>query len=110
MLLEGRKYIPFIEEYVPEIADEIKGIAKGAGRGYDEIVTLISYYELGEGIPNLCTCFGVTGEATVNGETYIGQNWDSEKPILGVMLYVKRDSGPNVLTYADYGFPASYGL
>jgi len=110
LLIEGRKYVPFIEEYVPEIADEIKGIAKGAGKEYDEIVTLISYYELGEGIPNLCTCFGVTGEATVNGETFIGQNWDGEKPVLGAMLYVKRETGPNVLTYADYGFPAGYGL
>lgn len=110
LLIEGRKYIPFIEEYVPEIGDEIKGIAKGAGRGYDEMVALISYYELGEGIPNLCTCFGVTGEATVGGETYIGQNWDGGKPVLGVMLRVERDSGPNVLTYADYGFPAGYGL
>lgn len=110
LLIEGRKYMPFIEEYVPEIADEIKGIAKGAGRGYDEIVALISYYELGEGIPSLCTCFGVTGDATVNGETLIGQNWDGGKLVPGVMLYVKRDTGPNVLTYTDYGFPAGYGL
>jgi len=109
-LIEGRKYIPFIEEYVPEIGDEIKGVAKGAGIGYDEMVALISYYELGEGIPNLCTCFGVTGEATVGGGTYIGQNWDGGKPILGVMLRVERESGPNVLTYADYGFPVAYGL
>jgi isopenicillin-N N-acyltransferase-like protein len=110
LLIEGRKYIPFIEEYVPEIGDEIKGIAQGAGIEYDEMVALISYYELGEGIPNLCTCFGVTGEATVGGETYIGQNWDGGKPVPGVMLRVERDSGPNVLTYADYGFPAAYGL
>jgi len=113
LLREGRKYIPFIEEYIPEIADEIKGIAEGVGRGYDELVTLCAYYELGEGTydsTSTCTCFGVTKGATADGEAYVGQNWDGSKRVPATMLYVKRNSGPNVLTYTNAGLPAGYGM
>jgi isopenicillin-N N-acyltransferase-like protein len=114
VLGEARKYVPFIEEYSPEIADEMKGMAAGAEVGYEDIAALIAHYELGEDVPS-CTCFAATGQATVQGETYIGQNWDGGPGVWwegeeSLLLRVIRPSGPNVLTFVDKGFPAGYGM
>lgn len=38
LLKHARKYEPFIEDCSPEIAEELRAIAEGAGRSYDEIV------------------------------------------------------------------------
>lgn len=114
LLREARKYLPFVEDYSPEIADEMRGLADGAKVKYEEIGALIAYYELGESLLS-CTCFAATGKATVDGETYIGQNWDGgiggwwdgEESLL---LRIIRDTDPNVLTFVDIGFPVGYGL
>lgn len=117
VLRRGSKYIPFIEDYSPEIAEEIKGIAEGSGRELQEVTMLVSYYEIYDRLAfgSACTSFAISGKATADGNTYMGQNWDDdlnwywngEMPFL---LKVKRDSGPNLLAYTYPGIPAGAGV
>jgi len=113
------KYTPYIEDYSPEIAEEIKGIAKGAGRPYEEIVMLNMLEELiwpqgSERGHFRCTTFAATGRATESGEVYLGQTWDTDietfENCKAQLIAVKRPSGPNFLTYTYPGVLASAGL
>lgn len=118
------KYIPYIKDYSPEIAAEIGGIAKGAERSYEEIVMLNLLEEVDvsigvkgnslSAVPPRCTAFAATGKATANGETYLGQSWDTDLESLehdeAQIFNVKRNSEPNFLAYTYPGMLAAAGL
>jgi isopenicillin-N N-acyltransferase-like protein len=99
------KYIPFIEAYSPDIADEMKGMAEGAKVDLREIVFLNIWYELSSRGLMGCTSFAASGEATSNGELIIGQNLDmipAWEEML-VLLRMKPTKGPNVLAVTIAG-------
>lgn len=113
MLKRARKYVPFIQSYSPEIADELKGIADGSGRLYDEIV-MVNALEERDAFAR-CTSFAATGKATKDGETYAGQSWDGmEKEWwggeFGLLFKVRRKNGPDILDYTNPGILAGAGL
>ena len=99
------KYIPFIEQYSPDIANEMKGMAEGAKVDLREIVFLNIWYELSlRGLMG-CTSFAAGGEATSNGDLIIGQNLDMT-PAWGetlVLLKMKPMKGPDILTLTIAG-------
>jgi isopenicillin-N N-acyltransferase-like protein len=99
------KYIPFIEEYAPDIANEMKGMAEGAKVDFKEIVFLNIWYELSLRGFMGCTSFAASGEATSNGELIIGQNLDMT-PVweeMLVLLRMKPPKGPHVLALTIAG-------
>jgi isopenicillin-N N-acyltransferase-like protein len=108
----GRKYSPYLEEYSPELAEKVKGIAEGSGRLYEEIL-LVNLMEERLGLTG-CTGFAATGKATTKGETYVGQNWDgymqSIKWKSTVLLKEKRDVGPDMMVYTYLGNVANAGM
>lgn len=116
VLREAKKYIPFIENYSPEIAEEIRGTAEGAEVSLQELVMVIAFPEMY--YPRLfqhCTAFAVGGQATVDGEIYVGQNEDEAlDPWLNgecaVLVAIKRKDGPDVLTYTYAGVPSMKGM
>lgn len=115
MLKHAKKYIPFIEDYSPEIAEELKGMADGSGRSYEEIV-MVNALEEREGFEaRTCTAFAATGKATKDGQTYHGQNWDGFAwewwgGEMGLLFIVKRKEGPDILNYTNPGILACAGL
>ena len=115
LLKQARKYEPFIEDYSPEIAEELKGIAEGSGRLYDEIVMVNALEERKAFEPGHCTVFAATGKATRDGETFTGQTWDGvEKEWwdgeFGLLFQIRRKDGPDILDYTNPGILASAGL
>ncbi len=99
------KYMPFIEEYSPDIASEMKGMAEGAKVDLREILFLNIWYELSLRGFMSCTSFAASGEATSNGELIIGQNLDMT-PAWGemlVLLRMKPTKGPNILSVTIAG-------
>jgi isopenicillin-N N-acyltransferase-like protein len=116
VLREANKYIPFIEDYSPEVAEEIEGTAAGAGIPLQELVMLVAFPEMF--YPRLfqhCTAFAVGGEATFGGEIFVGQNEDEGlDPWLNgecaVLLAIKRKEGPDILTYTYAGVPSMKGM
>jgi isopenicillin-N N-acyltransferase-like protein len=124
ILKTASKFWPFIEEYSDEIAQELKGLSEGSKRKIEEITLLASFNEIQfyyafEIIPFYgrtagCTSFCVTGEATVDGQTIIGQNNDgSLHPNLDeydFLMKMRTDSGIDFLTLTLMGCTAFVGV
>lgn len=116
VLKEAIKYLPFVEDFSPEIADEIKGIAEGSGRKLEEILMIVANYELFDpwSSARACTAFAVSGQATKSGDAYIGQNWDREftwdTTKYPILLRVKQSSGPSIVGWTYPGIPLSIGV
>jgi len=119
MLKFAKRYAPYIEGYSPEIFEEMRGLADGSGKAFEEIV-LISMHEeksiFGEkDLMKHCKVVAATGSATIDGETYIGQTWDAgyqdfwegDQPLL---LHERRSSGPDILAYNYPGLIAAAGI
>jgi len=114
LLRRAKRYAPFIEDYSPEIAEELKGLAEGSGRSYEEIIMINAYEEIDE-LAGRCTAFAATGNATKDGKTYLGQNWDGVDWEWGggefaLLLTIKRNDGVNILNYTSPGFLSCAGL
>ena len=115
LLKHARKYEPFIREYSPEIADELKGMAEGSARPHDEIVMINALEERSDFEHSRCTAFAATGNATKKGETYAGQTWDGlEKEWwdgeLSLLFKIRRKNGPDILNYTNPGILSCAGL
>ncbi|HEY96635.1 MAG TPA: hypothetical protein G4O16_00435 [Dehalococcoidia bacterium] len=102
-------YLPAAEAYAPEIVDEMKGMAAGAHLDFQDIFFLNITYEIA--VPSImgCTSFALTCEATDNGETIAGQNFDylSMWEDSMVLLKMRPEHGPDILAIA---FAGSLGL
>ena len=115
-LIRGAKrYAPFIEDYSPEIAEELRGIADGSGKSYEEIVMINADEEKNAIDVSQCTAFAATGNTTEDGETYLGQNWDGPESFwwdgkFGLLLNVRRKEGVDYLDYTNPGILASAGV
>jgi len=118
LLIEARKYIPFIESYSPEVMNEIKGIAEGVGKNVEEIAMAVAYYDISEARSQArggCTAFAATGQATVGRQTYIGQSWDDCLEFwwdgeINIVIKSECNSGMKVLAYTIPAIPAGAGL
>jgi len=116
LLNEANKLINFVEEYSPEIAEEMKGTAEGAGIKYEELLVISGFIEIY--YPKIfagCTTLAVSGKVTLDGETYIAQNNDEAlvpwlKGDCVVLLRIRRKAGPDILTYTYAGIPAMMGI
>ena len=124
VLKTAAKFRPFIEEYSDEIAQELKGLSEGSERTIEEITLLTAFNEIQfyyastrvstYGRPTGCTSFCVTGAASENGETLIGQNNDgSLHPNLDeydFLMKMRTDSGVELFTLTIMGCLAFVGL
>ncbi len=82
------EYVPFLEREMPDLLAEARGIADGAQVDFAIVMVLNLRYELlklKKETPETmtenaeCTCFCVLPEATWDGSTFSGQNWDKGK-------------------------------
>lgn len=117
-------YEPTIAAFEPGFLDEMKGIAEGAGVEYAAIVLLNARTEIlkladrrRKGIPTEidpdgCTGLAVMPEAAAEGRVIHAQNWDwkAECAETAVVLRVRRDDGPDVLTFTEAGGMARSGM
>lgn len=118
LLRQVHKYIPIIEDYSPKIAEELKGIAKGSGKDYEEIVMITLHEERrsfsSTSGPSNCTSFAATGDATADNETYLGQSWDITTDLCDkanpFLLNVNRNDGQAFLAYTYPGMMAGAGI
>jgi len=111
VLEQSDAWAAFIARDNPEYAEEMAGIASGAGLSLTEIAMLNARYELAYCLfgseaqtansasrtePDGCTAFGLLPETTADGHTWIGQNWDWLENVRGrvFIMRVKRSSEP----------------
>jgi len=102
----GRKYIPVAKKYDPDFVEVLQGFAEGAGVDFNRLfairtlLEILFYTSRPEG---MCTSFAVTGDATKNGQTIIGQNIDWHPDLPMALLRVWWPNGVKQLSLSMSG-------
>ncbi|OAP57623.1 hypothetical protein AYL99_08361 [Fonsecaea erecta] len=111
-------YVPTLERLVPEILEEMKGIAEGAGVDVLDIIALnirseISLTNFKGEASDGCTSLGQAPDAGKEA-IFIAQNWDwtAEAAEAVVLLDVQRatDGSPRIQMLGEAGLVAKYGF
>lgn len=122
-------YLPVIEGFDPGFVVEMRGIAEGANVSFEEIALLNARTEilkmgqrpdlrarlaasLAKEEPDGCTGVVALPGATREGKLIHAQNWDwkAECAETAVVLRIRRDDGPDVLTFVEAGGLARSGM
>ncbi len=77
-VLQARKYLPFSEEFYPQYAEEMRGIAEGAGVDFDDVNTLNCLEAVASDALHLrCTSLAAGPEVTESGSgVFVAHNED----------------------------------
>ncbi|HEX9213109.1 MAG TPA: C45 family peptidase [Bradyrhizobium sp.] len=113
-----RDYLPVIEAFEPSYIEEMRGIAAGADVPFEDIVLLNARTEIIKLAnpeirarlstpedPDGCTGVVVLPQAAGNGRLIHAQNWDWKRECAetAVVLKVRRDDGPDLMTFTEAG-------
>ncbi len=113
--------VPTIEKFDPAYVEEMRGIAEGAGEPFAAVMLMNARTEMvaaarkshaEKHVPDGCTAALALPEASADGTLLHGQNWDwrAECAETGVVLRIRRDDGPDILTFTEAGGLARSGL
>ncbi|MCW3475595.1 C45 family autoproteolytic acyltransferase/hydolase [Limobrevibacterium gyesilva] len=118
-----RAYLPVIERFDASYIEEMQGIAAGAEITFahvallnarTEILKLAERPDLRAKLhePDGCTGVVAMPAATADGWLLHAQNWDwkAECAETAVVLRIRRDDGPDILTFTEAGGLARSGL
>ncbi len=122
-----RDYSIKIAEFDAAFIEEMEGIADGAGVPLADIVMINARTEVvalarvelgrpepeeGEDAADGCTCALIMPERSASGRLIHGQNWDwrPECAEIGVVLRVRREDGPDFVTFVEAGGLARSGF
>lgn len=117
----ARAFVPRVEAFDPAYVEEMRGIARGAEVAFEEVMLLNCRTEILQLAkreapdteePDGCTGAILTPEATADGVLVHGQNWDWKRECAetGVVLRIRREDGPDILTFVEAGGLARAGL
>jgi isopenicillin-N N-acyltransferase-like protein len=115
-----RAYLPIIENFNHAYVVEMRGIAAGAGVSFEQIVLVNARTELVQFAlrPALldsmdgCTGVVVQPEVTRAGQLIHAHNWDwqIECADASVILRIRNEDGPDILTFTEAGGLARFGF
>jgi isopenicillin-N N-acyltransferase like protein len=113
-----RDYLPVIEAFEPTFIEEMRGIAEGANVPFEDIALLNARTEILKLAkpeirarlqtpedPDGCTGVVVLPQAAGTGRLIHAQNWDWKRECAetAVVLKVRRDDGPDLMTFTEAG-------
>lgn len=121
---QAGRYVRAIEDFAPAAIEEMRGIAEGADVAFDDVLALnvrseVMFASASQGRGKLppvlaceCSSFAVLPEASLDGHTLVGQNWDwllhARDTVL--LVDVRRDDGPDYVTVVEAGLLAKTGV
>ena len=117
----AERLVPRIESFDPAYIEEMRGIAEGAGEPFAAVVLMNARTEMvaasrkqhvEKHFPDGCTAALALPEASADGALLHGQNWDwrAECAETGVVLRIRSENGPDILTFTEAGGLARSGL
>lgn len=114
----AQKLIPNIQDYDPDYLEEMRGMAEGAGVELEDIITVNCRTEMMFGHSQIseatdgCTGLIVMPEASASGTLMHAHNWDWREECIdtGIVIKIKRDNGPDLLTFTEAGALARHGI
>lgn len=114
------RFLPRIDAFDETYVPEMRGIAEGAGVAFEDVVLLNARTEILKLAPSVAEeqdkdgCTGVVAMPglTADGKLIHAQNWDwkVECADTAVVLKIRRDDGPDILTFTEAGALARSGL
>ncbi len=120
---EAARYEPAIASMSPAYLEEIRGIAEGAGLDAEDVLSINVRTEVmfaakarkaeeAGRAPAECSAFAVLPEASADGHTLIGQNWDWLLHCFDtvVVLEAVQEQGPDFVTVVEAGLLAKTGM
>lgn len=113
--------VPVVERFDAAYVEEMRGIAEGSNQPFagvmlmnarTEMVAAARKQHVQQHVPDGCTAALALPEASADGVLLHGQNWDwrAECAETGVVLRIRRDDGPDILTFTEAGGLARSGL
>lgn len=123
----ARHWVPLCESMAPEVVDELRGVAEGAGRDFLDLLVLNVRGEIiyDQGFAQApppsdldvredtdgCTSFVLTGSASGDGHMYVGQNWDwrAGTQHTVVVLRIIQDPLPTLIMQVEAGQIGRHG-
>jgi isopenicillin-N N-acyltransferase-like protein len=113
--------VPTVDKFDPAYVEEMRGIAEGAGEPFAAVMLMNARTEMvaaarrqhaAKHFPDGCTAALALPEASADGVLLHGQNWDwrAECAETGVVLRIRSDDGPDILTFTEAGGLARSGL
>ncbi|HTR84319.1 MAG TPA: C45 family peptidase [Reyranella sp.] len=113
--------VPIVEKFDATYVEEMKGVAEGSGQPFagimlmnarTEMVSAARKQQVEKHFPDGCTAAFALPEASADGVLLHGQNWDwrAECAETGVVLRIRREDGPDILTFTEAGGLARSGL
>lgn len=130
VLAIGRACLQYHEAFVPELMEEMRGMAEATGIGVNELVIMNGFTDFVDILANPavlarhripetrageavdCTAFIVAPSASANGHGYLGQTWDmhaSATPYV-LMLDVRPLQAPALMTFTITGCVGMIGM
>lgn len=120
----AREFMPVIEAYDPLYLVEMQGIADGARVAIEDIITIncrtemmFGHQQIGNGSAATektdgCTGLVVLPEASANGHLLHAHNWDWREECIdtGIVLRIRNQDGPDILTFCEAGALARHGF
>ena len=109
------KFLPFAQDWAPDLVEELHGLSDGAGISFAEVFALncyseVTYSPIASSSTQLmgCTSFVVSGGALSPPSTgpIIGQNedWGRADSEIFIILKIKPSQGPSILMTTPAGF------
>jgi len=114
----AKKFEPYVEEYDPEVIEEMRGMAEGSGVSFSDIMVINARTEflyLGKGKigePAGCTVIVATPEVTLNHHMLMAQNCDGgpgyQKSV--IIMKKKKKGKPNTVGFHEAGIVIKTGF
>jgi isopenicillin-N N-acyltransferase-like protein len=119
----ARDFTPHVTAFDPAYLEEMQGIADGAELKLEDIILVNCRTEMMFGARIMiddamldkndgCTAVIVLPGASATGELIHAHNWDWREECVdtGVVLRIRRNDGPDILTFVEAGGLARHGL
>ena len=113
----SEKYLDLTREFEPDYAEEIRGIAEGAGVDLLDIAALnarteIMYSQAQKEEVKECTTLSLLPPATADGRVIAAQNWDFSGLLRDsvVIVHVRQEEKPNFMMVAEAGMIGGIGM
>jgi isopenicillin-N N-acyltransferase-like protein len=101
----ARRYLPFIQDALPQYIDEMRGLAEGAGVTFDDILVLNTIESITADRLHLgCTSLAVSGRASADGSVLVAHNEDwYPEDLADVFLVQAEPEGEPPFLAVSYG-------
>ncbi len=112
-VLQGKKYYPYAQQYMPQYVEELAGMAEASGVDFDDLMVLNCIEGITSDALHLgCTSIAVSGEHTANGHVLVGHNedWLPEDEENAYLIHASPDDEPPFLAITYGGLLPNIGL